>query len=79
MARRRAGYLAPSAVIFRTAMREGIFGHSRVWKVVGIAILARRGLKKLMGAAPRTLAVERIRPGEMLILRGVRSPKLPAS
>lgn len=79
MARRRPSLFAPSALIFSNAMRKGIFGDSRVWKAVGVAILARRGLRKVMGSEPQTIAVERIKPGETVILRGVRSPKLPAS
>jgi hypothetical protein len=77
--RRRPTLLAPSALIFSNAMRKGLFGDSRVWKAVGIVILARRGLKKVMGSEPRTLAVERIKPGETVILRGVRSRNVPAS
>jgi hypothetical protein len=79
VARRRASILAPSALLFSNAMRKGIFGDSRMWKVVGIAMLTRRGLKKLMGAEAETVALERIRPGETIILRGVRSRKLPTS
>lgn len=79
MARRRPSLLAPSALLFSNAMRKGIFGDSRLWRVVGIAILTRRGLKKVMGSEPQTVAVERIKPGETLILRGVRSPELPTS
>ena len=79
MARRRASILAPSALLFSNAMRKGIFGDSRLWKIIGITILARRGLKKVMGSEPQTVAIERIRPGETLILRGVRSRELPTS
>jgi hypothetical protein len=77
--RRRPSLFAPSALIFSNAMRKGLFGDSRLWKAVGIVILARRGLKKVMGGEPRTLAVERIKPGETVILRGVRSRNVPAS
>jgi hypothetical protein len=58
-------------------MREGVFGHSRVWKAIGMLIIARRLFRKIMGSDPRTVAIERIKPGETLVLRGVRSPKLP--
>ena len=77
MARRRPRLLAPSALLFSNAMRKGIFGHSQVWRIIGFAILARRGLKKVLGSEPQTVAVERIRLGETLVLRGVRSAKLP--
>jgi hypothetical protein len=79
VARRRASILAPSALLFSNAMRKGIFGDSRLWKVVGIAILTRRGLKKVLGSEPQTVAIERLKPGETIVLRGVRSRKLPAS
>ena len=78
-ARRRPSYLAPSAFLVRSAVRKGLFGESRVWKAVGIAILARRGLRKLMGSDPRTVAVERIKPGETVVLRGISSRDLRAS
>lgn len=77
MARRR-GYLAPSALIFRKSMRDGIFGDSRVWKAIGLAILLRRGFRKIMGNDARTVAIEQIKPGETVVLRGVRSRKLSA-
>lgn len=76
MARPR-GYLHPSTILYRKSLRQGIFGDSRVWKAIGIAILARRAFRKIMGSDPRTVAIERIKPGETIILRGVRSPKLP--
>ena len=71
------GYLRPSSVLYRKSMRHGIFGDSRVWKAIGFAILARRAFRKIMGSDPRTVAIERIKPGETIVLRGVRSPKLP--
>ena len=77
MAARRPSYLAPSVWIFRTSMREGIFGDSRIWKAVGIFMLARRALRKVMGSEPETVAIERIKPGETVVLRGVRARKLP--
>ena len=79
MARRGQSMYSPSVVLFRSAMRKGNFGDSRVWKAVGIAMLARRGFKKIMGTEPRTIAVERIKPGETVILRGVRSRDVPTS
>lgn len=75
-ARRRPAYLAPSAFLFRSAVRKGLFGDSRIWKAVGILMLARRGLRKIMGSEVRTVAVERIRPGETVILRGLTSRDL---
>ena len=69
----RTGYLAPSAVIYRRAMQYGILGDSRFWKAVGVAIIARRIARKIMGSDPITVGIETIKPGETVILRGVRS------
>ena len=72
-------YLAPSAVIYRRAMQHGILGNSRFWKAVGIAILARNVARRIMGSDPVTVGIETIKPGETVILRGVRSRDIPRS
>jgi hypothetical protein len=59
-------------------MSDGLFGRSRFWRAVLIAIMARRGLQRLMNPGPQTVAIERIKPGETIVLRGVRSRKLPS-
>ena len=77
MADRTPLFPSPSMLIVRRAMVDGLFGDSRVWKVLAFVIIGRRMLQRIMGSEPRTVAVERIRPGETLILRGVtgRPPK----
>jgi hypothetical protein len=61
----------PSFLITRRAMVDGLFGDSRLWKLIAFVIIGRRMLRRIMGSEPRIIAVERIRPGETLILRGV--------
>jgi hypothetical protein len=70
---------SPSMLVVRRAMVDGLFGESRMWKLVAFAIIGRRMLRRIMGSEPRTVAIERIRPGETVILRGVtsRPPKHP--
>ena len=63
----------PSIYIQRRAMLEGRSGRSRFWRGVFFFILARRMFQRVMRSQPRTLAIERIKPGETVILRGVRS------
>ena len=67
----------PSMVIVRRAMTEGLFGRSRMWKAVAFAIIARRTIRKLMGSDPNTVAIENIKPGETVVMRGVtvRKPR----
>ncbi len=77
MADRTPIFPSPSMLIMRRAMVDGLFGDSRVWKVLAFVIIGRRMLQRIMGSEPRVVAVERIRPGETLIMRGVtgRPPK----
>jgi hypothetical protein len=67
--------LVPSAsmLIVRKAMVEGVKGENRVWRYIMLAIIARRLVRRLMDSDPRTVAVERLLPGQTLILRGVTS------
>jgi hypothetical protein len=67
--------LVPTAsmLFVRKAMVEGVKGENRFWRYVMIAIIARRVLRRLMDSDPRTIAVERLLPGQTLILRGVTS------
>jgi len=71
--------LVPTAsmLIVRKAMVEGFKGENRVWRYVMLAIIARRLLRRLMDSDPRTVAVERLLPGQTLILRGVTSRDVP--
>ena len=58
-------------LVVRRAMTDGLFGRSRLWKTIAFAIIARRTMHKVMETHPRTVAIEKIRPGETVILRGV--------
>ena len=79
MANRTPLFPSPSMLVVRRAMVDGLFGDSRMWKLIAFVIIGRRMLRRIMGSEPRTVALERIRPGETLILRGVtgRAPKRP--
>jgi hypothetical protein len=71
--------LVPSAsmLFVRKAMIEGVKGENRLWRYVMFAIIARRLLRRILDSDPRTVAVERLLPGQTLILRGVTSRDLP--
>jgi hypothetical protein len=64
---------SPSMLIVRKAMVEGIKGDNKLWRAVMFAIIARRVVRRLMGSDAQTVAIERIGPGETLLLRGVTS------
>ena len=71
MAQRPPLFPTPSAYIVRNSVNKGLLGDDRFWKLIGFLIVGRRLVRKIMGADPRTVAVERIRPGETITLRGV--------
>jgi len=64
-------------LLVRKAMVEGFKGENRLWRYVMLAIIARRLLRRLMDSDARTVAVERLLPGQSLILRGVTSRDVP--
>jgi hypothetical protein len=76
MASRAPLFPSPSMIFVRKAMVEGLKGQNKIWRAVMIAIIARRVLRRLMGSEPVTVAVDRLQPGETLVLRGVSSRKL---
>ena len=69
---------SPRHVVVRRAINEGLFGRSRLWRTVAFAVIARRTLRHVMRSDPRTVAIERIRPGETVILRGVTASDPPS-
>jgi hypothetical protein len=77
MASRLPLFPSPSMLFVRRAMVEGVRGNNRVWRMILYAIVLRRLWLRVMGTDARTVAVERIRPGETLLMRGVTSRSLP--
>ena len=71
--------LVPSAsmLLVRKAMVEGVKGENRFWRFVMFAIIARRIVRRLMDSDPRTVAVEKLLPGQTLIMRAVTSRDMP--
>jgi hypothetical protein len=77
MANRLPLFPSPSMLFVRRAMVEGVRGNNRVWRLVMYAIVLRRLWQRVMGSDARTVAVERIGPGETLLLRAVTSRGKP--
>ena len=67
--------LSPGLWARRKAMSKGLMGESPVWRAIGITILIRLILRRLMRMGPERIAVERMKPGESIILTGVRKEK----
>ncbi len=73
MAPRLPLFPSPGMLFVRKAMVEGVKGENKFWRAVMIAIIARRVLRRVMGSDAQTVAIERIGPGETVVLRGVTS------
>ncbi len=70
---------SPAMIVARRAMSDGVFGQSRLWKTVAFVMIFRRTMRRLMGSDPYTVAIEKIRPGETVVLRGVTGRKPPST
>ncbi len=69
---RRFPVLSPALIIRRKAITQGFFGDNRMWRVIGLLIVGRMILHKVMGRGSQTIAVERLEPGQKIILTGLR-------
>ncbi len=52
--------LRPSVVIRRKAIRSGLLGPSRMWKVVAVVVFGRGSIKKFFGKNPEKIATQKI-------------------
>ncbi|MGH9270592.1 MAG: hypothetical protein ACRDZ2_04900 [Ilumatobacteraceae bacterium] len=69
---RRFPLLSPALFIRRKAIIQGFLGDNRLWQVIGVIVFGRMILRKVMGGGAQTLAVERLEPGQQIILTGLR-------
>jgi hypothetical protein len=69
---RRFPVLSPALLIRRKAISQGFFGENRMWRIIGLFIVGRMILNKIMGKGSETVAIERLEPGQQIILTGLR-------
>ena len=55
--------MRPTMVIRAQAFRKGIFGSSRLWRSVAIAIIGKRVLKRYFGREPQVVEVSTLKGG----------------
>lgn len=58
-------------ILRRRAFSQGIVGHSRFWRIVAVLIFSRRILRKLFGKHPEVVTIEKLRPGQAMMLRTI--------
>lgn len=55
-------------MVWRAALRRGLFGGSRFWMVVFAGIAAARVFRRLSGSEPDTVYCEALAPGQALLV-----------
>ena len=58
--------MRPALVIQRNAVRKGLFGPSKLWRMVAVVVFGRRALIRLFGRQPEHLGSRTLRAGQML-------------
>ena len=76
MALRRSRYvlLSPTALLRRSALYKGVFGGSRGWLAVGVALWGPRFFRKYFGKHEEVIAVEKLTAGQFVRLESVAPP-----
>ena len=64
---------SPRMLFIRRAMIEGLRGENKVWRLIMVLIVVNRLLRRVMGSDAQTVAIEKIGPGQTVILRAVTS------
>jgi len=62
-------------LLVRNAVGRGVFGESRFWLVVAIAMGVRFAVRKLSGEGPETLFSGELGPNDRLLIGAVRDPE----
>ena len=58
-------------LVRRRALMEGVFGNDRAWRVVAAVLFGRSLMKKLFGRTTEVLTIERLAPGQGMVLRTI--------
>lgn len=69
--RRRGGLLAVSSYVRRASINRGLLGDDRFWRAVFFVMMGRRLMRKLSGAEPEIVAVERLEPGQFVRIEAI--------
>ncbi len=72
MSRRRASaspmrMLRPSILMRRKALRSGVFGSSRVWKMVAVVMFGSSTIRRVFGKSPQVVEIATLKgPGHLM-------------
>lgn len=62
------------AALRSNALYKGLLGGSRGWMAVGALVWAPRLLKKVLGRSEKVVAIEVLKPGQVLCLEAIAPP-----
>jgi hypothetical protein len=67
----RRRFWSPFILVRRRALTRGVLGNSPLWRVVAVVVFGKSLLKRLVGGGEEIVTVERMRPGETMVLRTI--------
>ena len=67
----RRRFWSPFILIPRRAVTRGLVGDSRLWRVVAAIVFGTSLLKRFVSGGEEIVTVERMRPGETMVLRTI--------
>jgi hypothetical protein len=67
----RRRFWLPSLLIRRRALARGVFGDNTLWRVVAAILFGMSMLKRIFRGGEEIVTVERMRPGETMVLRTI--------
>jgi hypothetical protein len=76
---RRGGplaFLRPGYLLRTNATSRGLLGGSRGWRIVFGLLMAKRFWTKIMGKQPEVVALDKLRPGQIMTIEAI-GPKDP--
>jgi hypothetical protein len=71
MVARRRRFWSPRSVVSQRAVTRGVLGGDRLWRGVAAVMLGSSFLKRTFGRTEEVLTVERLRPGESVLVRTI--------
>ncbi len=62
----------PAVLIRRKALYQGVFGPSRLWKVIAAIVFGKTTLKKIFGKNEQLLGTERLTGGQAIRIESIK-------
>jgi hypothetical protein len=62
---------SPSLLVRRRALTQGVLGNDRLWRAIAAVMFGASFLKRTLGRTEEIVTVERLRPGQTIVLRAI--------